>query len=201
MFLPPMFDSTADQGRSVALPAPFILLGVFYICRKLSVEPTSASKIVEVSGGSGRSRLRRIDFLGSVSIALANMSLLLFLDQIQKHPGNFIHNLPKISALSSCIGFVFVFVGVEAYWAREPILPLRLLVKRNVISAYGIQLFQTASQMAVSTESCSSLTFFLMKHGSSIHPSPSTSESPTLTPAPPSHSGSPVLPSAASPAA
>jgi hypothetical protein len=94
------------------------------------------------------SKLRRIDFSGSISLALTNCSLLLFLDQIQRNQ-DFTLSLNAILPLSTWVGFLVVFVAVEAFWAREPILPLRLLAKRNVFSSYCIQFLQTAAQVAV----------------------------------------------------
>ena len=42
------------------------------------------------------------------------------------------------------------FVIAESYWAREPILPLKLLFHRNVMLPYLIQGLQVAAQMSVS---------------------------------------------------
>ncbi|RDL37138.1 uncharacterized protein BP5553_04571 [Venustampulla echinocandica] len=97
-----------------------------------------------------RSKFRRIDFSGAISLGLANCSLLLFLDQIQRNFGNF---QPLHAAIpgGTWIAFIAVFIAVEAFWAKEPILPLRLMVKRNVFSSYAIQFLQTAAQMAFYT--------------------------------------------------
>jgi len=95
---------------------------------------------------SWRAKLARIDFSGSVSLGLANCSLLLFLDRIARNPDDL---MPGIFPLSTWIFFLLAFIAVEAFWAREPIMPLRLLAKRNVFSSCSIQFLQTAAQTAV----------------------------------------------------
>jgi hypothetical protein len=96
------------------------------------------------------SKLKRIDFSGSISLALANVSLLLFLDRLRGNPENLFRDLFTMLPMSTWLGFLAIFLVVEGFWAREPIIPLRLLVKRNVVSSYAIQFLQTGAQMAVS---------------------------------------------------
>lgn len=43
------------------------------------------------------------------------------------------------------------FLLVEAFWAKEPIFPLRLMLNRDVVASYINLGFQTGAQMAVST--------------------------------------------------
>jgi hypothetical protein len=97
-----------------------------------------------------RSKLKRIDFSGSTSLALANVSLLLFLDRLQANPVSIGQDSTTLVPLSTWLAFLAIFVLVEGFWASEPIIPLRLLVKRNVVSSYAIQFLQTGAQMAVS---------------------------------------------------
>jgi hypothetical protein len=96
-----------------------------------------------------RSKLGRIDFPGSITLALANVSLLLFLDQLQANPDNLGRDPATMVPMSTWLGSLLVFLLVEGLWAKEPIIPLRLLVKRNVVSSYAIQFLQTGAQMAV----------------------------------------------------
>ena len=92
-------------------------------------------------------KLRRIDFLGAISLASAIVSFLLIVDL----------GGGKLSWKSSLIWAIFaiaafcgiVFILNEAYVAREPIFPLRLLVHRDVMSAYLLQALQSGAQYAV----------------------------------------------------
>jgi hypothetical protein len=44
----------------------------------------------------------------------------------------------------------YAFLLVEAFWAKEPIIPLRLLRNRDVITSYINLGFQSGGQIAVS---------------------------------------------------
>ena len=49
---------------------------------------------------------------------------------------------------SAVLGLFFLLV--EAYWAKEPIFPLSLLIHKDVVTAYLTAGFQIAAQFAVS---------------------------------------------------
>ncbi|KAK0636759.1 major facilitator superfamily domain-containing protein [Bombardia bombarda] len=137
---------------SLLYQVPLNILGLAFIWWKMSFPPPP-SKMMENEDGAScqQSKLKRIDFSGSASLGLANVSLLLLLDRIQQNPKNFIADWMAIIPLSTWVSFLVVFILIEAFWAREPILPLRLLANRNVLSAYSIQFLQTAAQMALYT--------------------------------------------------
>lgn len=93
------------------------------------------------------SKLRRIDFLGSISLALTIVGFLLVLDLGgQKvpwgHPAIWI-----LLTLSVTLGLLFLFI--EGYVAREPIFPLQLLVHRAVVTTYLVGALQAAAQYGV----------------------------------------------------
>ncbi|KAK3687961.1 major facilitator superfamily domain-containing protein [Podospora appendiculata] len=130
---------------------PLTAVGLVFIWWNMSF-PTPLHGLDELEQEScQRSKLKRIDFSGSVSLGLANISLLLFLDRVQRSPKDLLKSLSAIFPLSTWVALLLAFIAVEAFWAREPILPLRLLARRNVISAYSIQFLQTAAQMALYT--------------------------------------------------
>ena len=85
--------------------------------------------------------------MGSVSLALTIIGFLLFLDLGgQKIPWD----QPAIwiiLASSSAMGLLFILI--ERYVAREPIFPLRLLVHRDVVTAYILLAIQVAAQFGV----------------------------------------------------
>lgn len=96
---------------------------------------------------SSHSKLRRIDFLGSIALALTIVGFLLFLHLGgQELPWN--HPvLWLILAASVILGLLFLFN--EGYIAKEPIFPLRLLVHRDVVTSYLVLAFQSAAQYGV----------------------------------------------------
>lgn len=125
--------------------------------------PTSSTPSTPSS--SAKSKLSRIDFPGSLTLGLSNVSLLLLLDRIQ-HPTSpstssssssldittFLQDPYTITALSLWLLSLTFFLLIESFYAREPILPLRLLfLTQNVLSSYAIQFLQTVAQMALFT--------------------------------------------------
>jgi hypothetical protein len=58
-----------------------------------------------------------------------------------------------LASLSLSLGLLFLLV--EGYWAKEPVFPLRLLIHRDVLTAYLIAGLQTAAQLEVGWDCCS----------------------------------------------
>ena len=92
-------------------------------------------------------KFRRIDFIGSVSLALTIIGFLLVVDLGgQKIPWDH----PAIwTILASSVVMGLLFLLIEGYVAREPIFPLRLLVHRDVVTAYILLALQLAAQFGV----------------------------------------------------
>ncbi len=144
----------SNSSRALLFQVPFNLLAAIYIWKKMTfpAPPTSKTHANPTQEEPNRrSKLRRIDFSGSVSLALANVSVLLLLDQVQASPDTFGQDSSTLFPLSTWLVFMTLFFFAEAFWAREPIIPLRLLAKRNVVSSYAIQFLQTGAQMALYT--------------------------------------------------
>ncbi|KAK3988381.1 putative multidrug resistance protein fnx1 [Cladorrhinum sp. PSN332] len=97
-----------------------------------------------------KSKFKRIDFAGSISLAIANVSFLLFLHRAQKHP-ELNGNAAAVIPLSTWLSFIALFMLVEAFWAKEPIFPLQLLTRPNVISAYAMQFLLAGRHLALYT--------------------------------------------------
>jgi hypothetical protein len=127
------------------------LLALVFIWQKMSFPKPPVLKATDDPSEEAcrSSKLRRVDFSGSISLAFANVSLLLLLDKLQSSPAVLGRDVWAMAPLFTWVAFMVVFVLVEGLWAREPIIPLRLLVKRNVASSYAIQFLQTGAQMAV----------------------------------------------------
>lgn len=99
-------------------------------------------KTAAVSG-----KLHRIDFLGSVTLAAAITSFLLGIDMGgDKLPWD--HPVIWILFGSSFLSGL-LFLLIEAYVAHEPILPLGLLLHRDVMTTNSLSALQTCAQLAV----------------------------------------------------
>ena len=145
----PRILSTSHWSRALLYQVPLNALSLCFIWWKIKLPPTPEQTKVEAGKEQSTvAKLRRIDFLGALSLGIANCSLLLFLDEIQKNL-DFLTKPEALVPLSFWAAFIIAFVIVESFWSREPIFPLRLLLQRNVFSSYSIQFLQTAAQMGV----------------------------------------------------
>ncbi|KAI0594095.1 major facilitator superfamily domain-containing protein [Biscogniauxia sp. FL1348] len=92
-------------------------------------------------------KLARIDFLGAFFLGTGLLALLLPLKIAgQKVP--WLH--PTILILfGSGILLLLLFAVTEALWANEPIFPLRLLRKKDVVISYLITILQVAAQVGM----------------------------------------------------
>ena len=91
-----------------------------------------------------RSRLARIDFLGSILLALVVLAFLMPLSLGgQEIPWS--HPLIIVSFICAVV-FGHLFVAAEKYLAVEPVFPLHLLGNRAVVTAYLAYTFQMAAQ-------------------------------------------------------
>jgi hypothetical protein len=139
-----------NPNRSLLYSVPLNALILLFIWRNMPYpallkEPYDEGDKEELSSF----KFRRVDLLGVITLGLANCSFLLFFDQAQRNM-DILHNLFAVIPAGTWIIFLAAFIGIEAYYAHEPIFPLRLMMKRNVISSYAIQFLQTTAQVAVS---------------------------------------------------
>lgn len=94
-----------------------------------------------------QSTLRRVDFLGSISLALTIVGFLLVVDLGgQKLPWS--HPVIWI-LLASSVALGLLFLLIEGYVAKEPIFPLKLLIHRDVVTAYLVSALQAGAQFGV----------------------------------------------------
>ncbi|KAF7718295.1 MFS-type transporter [Penicillium ucsense] len=87
------------------------------------------------------SRIKRVDFLGAITLVLTLVTLLMGLNT----GGNQVpwtHPLVLVSLPLSAV-FLGIFIYVEAYIATEPVIPVRLLLDRTVASACLTNWFTT----------------------------------------------------------
>lgn len=123
--------------------APPTILAAVLVAWKL--QPSYCQE--DSKGQSQWSKLRRIDFLGATLLSVSIVCGLLVLELGGKRMP-FTH--PTIlSLLGSSLVTGNLFLLVEAFWAKEPIFPLRLMLNRDVVASYINLGFQTGAQMAM----------------------------------------------------
>lgn len=92
------------------------------------------------------SKLARVDFAGAITLVGAVFTGLLSLDLATKQR---LTPLPLSLAVLFVV-FLVSFVLAERSYAKEPILPLDLVSRRDVLTSYLIVGFQSAGQFGVS---------------------------------------------------
>ena len=145
-------DSIGWRG-SFMYQAPLALLALALVLWSLPTEFEHHARAREnntskASGQSMLSKLRRIDFTGAFLMATSIVAFLLVLNFASKKLALFdpvIIGLILLWIISS-----FLFLLMEAKYAPEPIFPLRLLLERDVLSAYLIIGSLVAAAMSVS---------------------------------------------------
>ena len=145
-------DSIGWRG-SFLCQAPLALIVLALVWWKLPSEferdaVARENSSVETIGHPKLSKLRRIDFLGAFLIAISMVALLLALNFASKRLK--LLDPLVIGLISLWISSSLLFLLVEAKYASEPIIPLRLLLERDVLTAYLIIGFLMAGSMSVS---------------------------------------------------
>ena len=145
-------DSIGWRG-SFLYQAPLALIVLALVWWKLPSEfehdaVVRENSTVESTGHPILSKFRRIDFPGAFLIAISMVALLLALNLASKRLELF--DPLVIGLILLWISSSFLFLLVEGKLASEPIIPLRLLLERDVLTAYLIIGFLMAGSMSVS---------------------------------------------------
>lgn len=101
---------------------------------------------------SKQSKLSRVDFLGAISMALA---IFCFLFPLEIGGDRLPWTHPVIFALfgGGC-AFGILFLITEARYAKEPIIPLSILVNRDIVLSSLMTICQCVAQIGVSRLRC-----------------------------------------------
>ncbi|KAK6523642.1 hypothetical protein TWF281_001621 [Arthrobotrys megalospora] len=121
---------------------PLALLAIFMVSFKLNIAVKGKQREMETF----LQRFQRIDFLGAMSLAASLSLFLIFLDEAGKRMS--LANKLFVGCGIGTILFATVFFYVEAYVAKEPILSLRILAQRDVLSVYSALGLTTGSQIS-----------------------------------------------------
>lgn len=131
-------------ARLFLLQAPFVALAALLVVAKL---PVTQSLSVDIATDGKASRLKRIDFLGTSLLGSSIIAITALLDQGGK-------SFPWRSWLTVFMAgggglLLLAFVLVEAYVAKDPIFPLRILRRPNVATSYLISVLQITAQLGM----------------------------------------------------
>jgi MFS family permease len=122
---------------------PFSIAAVILIWLTLPSETTAQKD----SDAPKQSKLARIDFVGAI---LMTLTILAFLFPLEIGGVRVPWSHPLIGGLlGSSIAFAILFLFSQAYIAKEPIFPLELLTKKDVVASIIISGCQSAAQMSV----------------------------------------------------
>ncbi|KAL6415686.1 putative major facilitator superfamily transporter [Ilyonectria robusta] len=123
---------------------PVALIGLGLVLWKLPEPRQFQSQQLE-EDGKKISNLSRIDFTGAITLVGTILTGLISLDMATKGASVLI-----TSSLGAVfITFLVLFVLTEKHYADEPILPLDLVSKRDVLTSYLIVGFQSAGQFGL----------------------------------------------------
>lgn len=116
-------NDTWGWRMAFLIQVPFVIVSGILVACLVNIPPKK----------SERSKLSRVDFMGSFALVLTLVLLLLGLNS----GGNIVpwnHPLVYVSlplSLVSLLGFIYI----ELYLASEPVIPVRLLANRTVLAA------------------------------------------------------------------
>jgi hypothetical protein len=103
-----------------------------------------------------KDRLRRIDFLGAALLPSALIAFFIALDFVGKSY-QWVYIAP-LAGLSLVLTLLFLYV--ENYKAVEPVFPLSIVFKRDVLTANALAGLQLAAQFTVSSFSYPEINMF-----------------------------------------
>ncbi|CZS97654.1 related to multidrug resistance protein fnx1 [Rhynchosporium agropyri] len=93
------------------------------------------------------SKIRRVDFVGAIFLALCIVSLL---SALSLGGQNLPWSHPVVTGIGAgSIALGCTFVAWEKYGAFEPVFPPNLLIQRDVATSYAITALQAAAQLAM----------------------------------------------------
>lgn len=119
--------------------APFFAFSMIVVATKVNIELSE-----EIQNESLTSKVKRIDFLGTATLAVAIASLLLGFSL--KATGELAWTSPTLIALfSACLLSTLAFIWVEKSWAPYPVMPLRLIVQQTPLMVSIGNLFASMS--------------------------------------------------------
>lgn len=125
---------------------PLALCGLAFVLLRLPESNSAHAKAFKIEEENSRSsKLSRVDFRGAIALAGTIVTGMLALSQGTR-------GLAWCFLVPLIAGFIIfgsAFILIEKHYAKEPILPLELISKRDVLTSYLIILSQAAGQFGV----------------------------------------------------
>lgn len=141
-----LLNDTVGWRWSFIVQSPLAVLALLIVLWGMPALSTPGKNTSDSASTSPRSKLKRVDFMGSIALAVSITAFLLALNLASKR-------LQFDSLLGGVIGIwigsAILFGLIEVLWAREPIFPLQILLNRGVVSSYLIQGLQSGAQVGV----------------------------------------------------
>lgn len=137
----PSYSNPDFLPRLFYIQSPLAVVAILLVFWKFNSPEPSLSVHKPVPS---RKKLRRVDFLGSLTLAITITGFLLALD-LGGQKVHWTHPIVWI-LISSSTAVGIIFLLVEGYVAPEPIFPLSLMVHRDVVAGYLITGLQTGAQ-------------------------------------------------------
>ncbi|RMJ17737.1 hypothetical protein CDV36_002563 [Fusarium kuroshium] len=123
---------------------PVALAGLALVLWKLP-EPKETVPEEDSDSQPTGSKISRVDFAGAAMLIGTVLTGLLSLDFSTKHG----LGLVFYCLIGSFVLSLSLFCIIEKHYAKEPILPLELVFKREVLTSYSIVCFQAAGQFGL----------------------------------------------------
>ncbi|PGH13873.1 hypothetical protein AJ80_06142 [Polytolypa hystricis UAMH7299] len=115
------------------------------ICLAAFITVAFSLKLPSADKSNWRSKLRRIDFLGAITLVCAVFGLLLGSDR----GSNVSWTMPiTIISLALSVVFFIVFIAVEVWVASEPFAPGHIIFDRGLFACYACNFFSFSGWLA-----------------------------------------------------
>ncbi|KAG6832960.1 hypothetical protein H0H92_004844 [Tricholoma furcatifolium] len=125
------------------MQAPPLVFGIIVVATKVNIPLPLTVRQQSLSD-----KLRRLDVLGSATLAIAVGCLLLGLSIKSAEELPWSHPLIYGLLIASLV-FAFLFVQVEKHWAPYPVMPLRLMTQRTPLAVSVSNLLTSMSAFSI----------------------------------------------------
>lgn len=125
-------------SRGFLIQVPAIILAFISVSFALHLPQRDTSDF--------KTKLKRVDFSGALSLVLCVFFLLFGLDRGANIAWNDRYTISALCLFGSLFG---VFAFIELAWAAEPFAPKRIIANRSLIGAYMVNLFGLTSSFGM----------------------------------------------------
>lgn len=142
-----LLTDTIGWRWSFLIQVPITLFAIITVALALRVPPSSSQ--ASPSSETILTKIKRIDFLGALTLILATTALLLGLDRGSTGTAAAWSDPFTITSLVLSLLFALAFLYTEWHIAAEPFAPHAIMAHPSLLANYAINFFSTASMMAL----------------------------------------------------